>query len=65
MPAAVNRMRELYAAAFEVRPSLVSYESLMRRQGFPSIAVRTAERLERLDAALADAADLLTEWGSK
>ena len=59
-PDATAYLRNLYDAALELRPYATNAAALFRRIGEPHIAVRLEAQLERLDAALADAQELMT-----
>jgi len=52
-------LRELFNCAIELRPSLLTYEKLMRSMGHPSIAVSIAGKIDRLDNALAGAQEVM------
>ena len=53
------RLAALHDAALEIRDSAWHYEKLLRGLGHVHIAVVVARRLESLDAAIADAEEVL------
>ena len=53
------RLAALHDTALELRKSAGHYESWLRRHGYPSLGVRVAHSLESLDAAIADAEEVL------
>lgn len=53
------RLADLHDAALEIRDSAWHYEKLLRGLGHLNIAVVVARRLEALDAAIADAEEVL------
>lgn len=55
----VRVLRELVAAAIAARPYVSEALDDSRRAGLREVAMSDAERLDRLDAAIADAGDVL------
>jgi hypothetical protein len=56
---AVKRLRELHECALGARQFVRNASTLARREGLPHIAIRAETALERLDAAIADAQEVL------
>jgi len=56
----VGRLRSLYDAGLPARAHLENAAKMMRAAGYPSLARRCEAVLEALDAALADAQEVLS-----